>query len=402
MRIPLLVGVFVCIAGADWRDDEDADDFVVEKEVFVGQKFDFDEMGTISVPVKVFGQDCQFGLQTGSFLTFFHPDFRDQLGPKVEGPAQTMSSGNATVELFAHPEMEIGLRSPELFRSKLPAACAKTDPGRSDAWRNYKGVLGMSYLGTKVLHINFDESIAEFIESSSNVKCHKERIRRIESIPYIPMRVSDDAMLDFTINSGGISNVDLSFEVFDKYHRKGKIRLKPSEAVSAPDRTPMTRNGILDLLDLGPYRFANVSVREGKRNILGRGILSRFDLILDFPNRIAKFEPWNRIDDPDRRDRSGFHVRRVSGRTLIVETQLDGAGWKAEIRDNDDLVSIDEIPAETLPILKIIDRLCEPGAERKLVLRRDGVERNVNLQLENDPDPFPNECVRRLDPIEDF
>ena len=256
----------------------------------------------------------------------------------------------------------------------------------------------MSYLSSKVLHITFDKLIAEFLPSVTNDECHQEKIRFVRSVPHILLRVSDDGFQSFVIDTGGMNNVGLSVESFSRLLRERKIKLAQSKQIISVEVASTLRSGILDSLELGPYRFTNVSVLEMPVNLLGMRFLSRFDLELDFPNRIARFKPGRRIDIPDRRYRTGFGVARVNGRTFIGETQPDGIGWNAGIRDDDGLISIDDNPIEKLTILKIRDLLCDPGVERKFVVRHDGAEHSVVLKLSNEPDPFPNEPVRRTDP----
>ena len=363
-----------------------------------GEHFPIDQYGYISIPVQLFGEKLNFCLDTGHSETQFHPDLRDQLGPKSKEKEVVTGVGNKVLEFFEHPELLIGDKSPETFRTTDLAICARSGSGYSDFWRRYNGLLGMSYLRSKVLHIKFDESFAEFLVPALNDESHTERMRFSNSVAHILLRVSDEGFQSFAIDTGAGTNVGLSHDLFRILVNKRKISLAPSIEITTSINTGTTRSGILDSLELGPYRFTNVSVLEMPVNLLGMRFLSRFDLELDFPNRIAQFKPGRRIDIQDRRYRTGFGVARVNGRTFIGETQPDGIGWNAGIRDDDDLISIDDNPIEKLTILKIRDLLCDPGVERKFVVQHDGAEHSVVLKLSNEPDPFPNEPVRRTDP----
>ncbi len=195
-----------------------------------GEHFPIDQYGYISIPVQLFGEKLNFCLDTGHSETQFHPDLRDQLGPKSKEKEVVTGVGNKVLEFFEHPELLIGDKSPETFRTTDLAICARSGSGYSDFWRRYNGLLGMSYLRSKVLHIKFDESFAEFLVPALNDESHTERMRFSNSVPHILLRVSDEGFQSFAIDTGAGTNVGLSHDLFRILVNKRKISLAPSIA----------------------------------------------------------------------------------------------------------------------------------------------------------------------------
>jgi len=112
-------------------------------------------------------------------------------------------------------------------------------------------------------------------------------------------------------------------------------------------------------LAIGGYQLSNLAVsypvsgeysESDSNGILGNEVLSRFDLIFDYPNKRLLVAPNQRFTLPITGDRSGLRVlpHRSGG---IVKSVARGTGAQAiELREGDIITHFDEMPLTKLNI----------------------------------------------------
>ena len=351
------------------------------------ERFNFRKGEKIPLPVTIYGDKHRLMLDTGCTGCVLDTQFRDRLGDVVKVEVAGTPLGLKNLEMFAAPDMLVGEKHRVLVRLDGVVACDPIQLTDDDS-DIYHGVLGMQFLKSRVLRIHFDNSYAEFLSSASFDRDDGEKLHYKRGVPYVLARISKDGYQSFLIDTGSDAIIAISSEEFTRLLRKGRIVSTRPQIASTAATQVFVRTGILDSLEVGSFEFKNVAVEEADNNLMGLQFLGKFDLEMDFPNQTVFFRPGRRIDQPDRRDRAGFRVYRLKGKTLIGHVDADSAASAFGIEQGDEMQSVDAVAAVDFSLAEIHEKLSEPGAKRTLVLRRGGISRNVILPLENSPDPF--------------
>ena len=344
----------------------------------------------IVVPVEAFGEKYQFVLDTGCNLSIFDISFRERLGEAVKRQDSLTPTGVRSFEFFAAPELKIGHRSPEAFRSRDNVACADLSQAREAGRGDEMGIIGMDFLKSHVVRINFDKGIAQIKRTAIDNQGSPVRIQMNSERPWMRLAVSNDGNHNFLIDTGNVGEIYLNSKLFNRLSLRGRIVLKAVSRGAEIGKEIVIRTGVLDSLEFGDYRINNVRVCEGTENSVGLNFLSRFDVEFDFPNRTAYFKPGQQVNSPDRWNRAGFGVRRIKGKTIAAITDPAGTAAQKGICDDDEILSVNGIPASKMSLAQI-RRLCsEPDADQlTIAFQRDGTETGAVLDLSKEREPFP-------------
>jgi hypothetical protein len=154
------------------------------------------------------------------------------------------------------------------------------------------------------------------------------------------------------------------------------------------------RVGRIAGLDIGGHRLAGVvatfpdSAFENPRGLdsrdgnLGSGVLSRFELTLDYASAKMYLRPNRRFSDPFEWDMTGVTFDPSPGGKLVVAEVLPGSpGGRAGIAPGDELVAVDGEPADPRAMMRDRSRFRQAGRVLVLRLRTAGKERDVRLKL---------------------
>jgi hypothetical protein len=405
-RFSVVVFVWATVLSLVWFPHRGvSDDGSMSATVY--ERFSFESDEHIAIPVLCFGEQQLFFVDTGCMTGVLDEQFRDRLVPAagrdmVKIPASTLS--NRRIEQFIAPEMRIGKPGVPYFPSGGIVICTSLQkPFRAATGRDYKGIIGMDFLKSKVLRINLDEGYAEFKGVSEVADLRGEPIHFNGNIPSILLRLSNEGFKSFRIDTGSSANVVLESKLFDKLCQRRKIALDRRVHRAGLGGMTHVRTGFLDWAELGEHRFTNVRVIEGITNSLGYRFLANFDVELDFPGKVAYFRPGQRIDQPCRYDRAGFGVANLNGKIVVKDLDPVGVAAKASLQEEDEIITINGVVADELPLVKIHYLLTEPGAELSMTVRRGGITKSVSFQLSNEPDPFPVQSAEDRTPrVPDF
>lgn len=336
----------------------------------------------IVLPVEVFQEKYQFVLDTGCNLSIFDNSFRDRLGKVVKQQHTLTPTGIRPFEHFSSPELKIGLRFPETFRSGDNVACADLSHARMGGRGDEMGIVGMDFLNTRVVRVNFDEGFAQIGHATNADRGQPTRIEMKSGRPWMRLSISSDGYHSFLIDTGNVGEIYLNSKLFARLSSQSRIVLKAPSRGAEIGKEIRLRTGVLDSLEFGNHQFSNIRVCEGTENAIGLNFLSRFDAQFDFPNRIAYFRAGRHITSPDRWNRAGLGVRRIDGRTLAAITDPAGAAAQSGLSDDDEIIEVNGLSANTLSLAQI-RRLCsDPDANRlKISFQRSGSEMAVELEL---------------------
>lgn len=340
------------------------------------------------LPVNVFGEPAQFFVDTGASLTNLDSSFQDQLGSPIRDANVKTGAGDMSFSLYVAPVIRIGDDS---FVDEEPATCISLKNISEAYGAPVEGTIGMSYLKTHILQLDFDNGIAKIAtELEHPVSSHSEPIRfDRRGTPRISLSVPDLGYHSFLIDTGANHVVNLDPEIYDALLIKGHVAALSSKSEAVIGQNVDRQSGVLRSLKLGPYTFFNVCVTRADVSAIGTRFLCRFNVTLDFPHKVAYFQPSRRYHDPDDRGRSGLGFTRKDGQTLVYCVEEDSPGDKGGIRAEDVLISLDGMPLSAYRLAQVHQRLCRRGENVRLVVERNGERHQISLTLSDEPDPFP-------------
>ncbi len=165
----------------------------------------------------------------------------------------------------------------------------------------------------------------------------------------------------------------LSGDIFGKISRIKRIRLGPfifdEPIVSFPDTTSV----------------GYVAKLESRHGSIGSEILRRFDVIIDYPNRMLTLIPNRNIDAPFRYNMSGIEINApVPDLPIFIISHIreNSPASEAGLEVGDQIYNINGIRAVDLSLAKIVDLLLERDGRRiDLTVIRDGEPINATFHL---------------------
>jgi hypothetical protein len=301
------------------------------------------------------------------------------------------------------------------------------------------GIIGSDFFRDFIVEVDYEREFIRFYEASTyNIKCRKCGVSKLyffDKNPYLKTKIKvsgirSEAMLLMDSGLGGAlwlypdENVRVPEKNFEDY-----LGLGLSGSIYG-------KRGKIESFSFGIYEFHDittafpdssvvaVNVRKEilKDGIVGAEILKRFDLVIDYPNKLLYYRPNRFFDEPFHYNMSGLtfrynglrvvkdfeyvNVGRLGNATeLDVENNFKPTSYKvkfriepameiAEIRPNspaervglkkgDVLVKLNGKGAHQYDLNELTELFCsEEGKKIKITVERDGVEHSMEFRLE--------------------
>ena len=216
--------------------------------------------------------------------------YRDHLGPVVPTPALT-ANRLLGMKLPVHrgPHISIGTNIPGIETPNEVVACMSMTPWQERFGVPVDGLIAFDRLAALVVRVHVDEGYVAFLKTPKESVAKKASIVKEWFLPHVSIHVSDDGFRDAIISLGDCYSVLLDQDDLRRLLRRNKIVLRDSADGRETPNIKRTRSGILDVIEVGPYKIQNVKVYEGAVTAIGLGFVRRFELDFDFPNRIESF-----------------------------------------------------------------------------------------------------------------
>jgi len=145
-------------------------------------------------------------------------------------------------------------------------------------------------------------------------------------------------------------------------------------------------------LAIGPYGWdrpivalsgatSGAFMSEDYAGNIGNQVLQRFTCTLDYARRVLYLEPGARYAEPDEFPRSGAQLARFGDRVVAFAVLPDSPAGRAGLREQDELVAIDDRPARDWTPDRVAETLDRgrPGSRHTLEVTRAG--RRLRLEL---------------------
>jgi PDZ domain-containing protein/aspartyl protease len=347
------------------------------------EQFDFDrEAGLILLPVELNGKKHHFGLDTGATVSIYDLSLRPLLGQPKETAEVETSNGVMQVEMFHPPRARPGKLDLPTGGYVLAANLRKC---RQVAGLPIDGILGMDFLGKYVVRVDFDEEKVFFLRSPCQGAGHPVRIFYQKGLPYADARLpGHEQPVPFLIDTGlsGYGSGDLRpdlCETLVALHRMKRVGKGLVQTGSGAGKESRLR---LESLTVGKITHRGLIFSSPSQdNSLGLNFWSRHLVTFDFPRCVVYLEKGGRFDAPDGLDRSGLHILRGGGRTVVDSVDEGSAAAQSGIRPGDELVRVGGLNAAECRLWSLRRLLCSEGKKVQMTVKRGSEELAVILPL---------------------
>jgi hypothetical protein len=348
-------------------------------------EFAFDRDGPIVVPLKIKGKSYPFMVDTGCTISVFDPALCSLLGAKVRNAEVNTPGGPARVTLFRAPEASVGeLPFPQTGAVGVHGVFALV---REQYGVGVWGALGMDFLQSHGLRVDFDRGRVAFLRSGRSFAGHRLPLVWSEGgCPCVEARVERDAEpVRFIIDTGDISSGSLGRVIYQELKGRGKLRHAGQMGGLTASGTDRLNLGQLDCLKLGPFEHKNLYFKQAStisNPRLGLTFWSRYRVVFDFKEQVAYLRKNSRHARPDAIDGSGLGMLLEEGLAIVSRVEERSPAAKAGIRKGDEVVLIAGRKAAGANLVVLRKLLEGKGRTVRVVVRRDSRDREVPLRLE--------------------
>jgi predicted aspartyl protease len=382
----------------------------------------------ILIPVTLGNADRLCVLDSGATYHFFHTSLRESLGKQLSEAACTFANGESMkVALYPVPEIKIGritlpgskasvqddgtgnfaLRSPRTMRESPSLLVDQFDPLEDKvedeecvvccdsaivaqmSGRNIEGTVGMPLFLAKVVQLDFDHRRIRILPATTSPSSDWGQPINVSfnegKLPTIDVELPGGVKSTCIVDTGCDGTISLSSELFAKLVATQKIIPREDGTVFQANGIKVIHVGRLASAKIGDFENASLEVDDGgKLNSIGLQYLRRFLVTLDLGRKQIYLKKGAKFDEPDKEPAVRIGLLRKNEMTIVGSVGRNGPGERAGIQLNDELVSVGGEPVRGKPTAEIrwsYREKADANRHLTLAMRRDGVERNVDVEI---------------------
>jgi hypothetical protein len=330
------------------------------------------------LPVTFKGNTYRFLLDTGATYNFFDPSL--SLGGATETIELETPAGLTKTKVIPAPEATVDNLS---LRTAEPAIVQDLSRFRQVGGDDIRGVVGMSFLGRHVVRIDFDRGEVLFLKSAPADSGDSLPLAYERGSPVVVGELPGWGKEIFCIDTGDIGRDagNLTPPTVDGLVKTGVVRVVGSSLYESVAGTSTQRVSRVKSLQLGAISCTNALFGESRITSLGLGFLSRFVLTFDFPHNTLYLKKGKRFDQPYAHDRSGLHILRQDGKTVVHSLDKGSPAETAGFKAGDVLVQVGEVKAEQTSMFQLRGLFHRESRDLPVRVRRGEKETVLTLDL---------------------
>ncbi len=257
------------------------------------------------------------------------------------------------------------------------------------------GIIGYSFFSRYIVQLDFD-SLCMKIYSPG--KFEYPRLGHtlhplFTSIPVLYLNIKDEKKIkaNFYFDTGA----GLCFLMSEKFAKDSGVLLKKRKPVITQAEGMlgrlMMRQTIIKELQIGPYRFRgvpafiyddtyNVTSYPFSGGLIGNELLRRFNITLNYAERIIHIVPNGNFYEPFDYSYTGFAIYQIDHKIIIGEIVEGSPADKAGLKIGDEIMAIDNNVSGNIKIYK--NMLQVPNQIFQLIIFRNGkiIHRNLKTK----------------------
>jgi hypothetical protein len=344
------------------------------------EEFDvFKDGDLLLVPVTLKGKDYLFALDTGSSVSLYDTSLKHLLGEPRGAQTELTPDGGVKVTLYDPPPASLGRLA---LHSATPVAAADLGRLRRVSGHTIQGILGMDFLQRYTVRIDFDRGKVTFLTGVGPSPGTPVRLTYQYGCPCVAVQVPGlPAPVPFAADTGCVRYGGIQPELFRQLVERDQLTLSGVTRTETVKGVSLIKKGRLEQLSLGGFTHRHLVFGESHFNMLGLPYWSRYAITFDFPNRTVYLKKGSGFDQPARDDRSGLHLGRVSGRTLVDSVEEGCPAARAGIQPGDEIVTVAGQSVGGLRMFAIHLLLGSAGEQLEVTIRRKGEVRKATMAL---------------------
>ncbi|HVX60053.1 MAG TPA: aspartyl protease family protein [Pirellulales bacterium] len=325
------------------------------------------------VPVRVANEECQFVVDTGASLTALDQRFSAKLTSVAGSVGLANSAGVVSAQLFECPHLAVGAAAIEL---PGPIACCDLQPMRRATGLPIQGILGMDFLRSQVVQIDFDEGKLRFLGDGRKLSDYGQaHVLRCDAggRPYLRCDLPRVACEWFLLDTGATSKT-LRAAVFDRLAALNEIALGTQSTAATVSGDVTVATGKLSRMRVGSFSHEGmIFARDARESSLGIDYLRRFLLTLDFPRHTAYLAASKRHESPDDSRFIGFALTTEDGTVQVKSVLAAGPAAEAGVEAGDIILQARRQPLQGKDLFQVREALtCVRQNSLELCLLRAG------------------------------
>ena len=339
-------------------------------------EFDLDPCSdAIYVPVSCRGEDHLFLLDTGASLCVFDSSMRDQLGYPIGRDYVMTHSGEEAIELFNAPPLEIGER--QLDRDE-PVICQDLLSLQVALDEHITGILGMSFLEDYALELDVDTARLRILESPVADPAKRGHALHLDLEPHggpeLVVDVGDTGEWTATLDTGCSYFGAMEYEVCEDLLAKGLLTSSGISYTMTPHHAVASDLVVLDWMKVGPFARAGVVLTRSEGSVLGLPFFFGYNMVLDFPERVAYLEPRGAIAVQGYDSRPGLAVYYDNSGLVVSGVAPGGPAAASGVQVGDTILAIGEDPIGGAPLACVQEYFRSTSADSITLEIRRGTE----------------------------
>lgn len=246
------------------------------------------------------------------------------------------------------------------------------------------GVIGYSFLSRYIVSINYDSlQISVFTNGSFQYPRKSTFLYpQFTTLPILPVDMHDkrDIKSRFYLDTGAGLCFLLTKRFIDDSAFLKKKRKPRSILVQGPGGKMEMKVTIIKKLKLGPFTFrkipTNIFVDEFNAisypylaGLVGNDLLRRFNVILNYKEKLIAIRPNSRFDDPFDYSYTGMNLYMIDGHIVIDDILENSPAQKAGLKDGDVLLAVNKDFSNNLTAYKNL--MQHAGTVVRLIISRD-------------------------------
>lgn len=263
-------------------------------------------------------------------------------------------------------------------------------PEDSNSWRPPPGIAGgagMPELRGSCFRLNIREFACELYDERrlENETTHVSRLGidlfgRSEIAIALP---PNDTRYLVQIDTGARNCLQLPRGLIDHLNRIGVLKRIGNDTIRSAGSRSVAQH-VIQSVAIEGFSFVDVPVIESNFYSVGTGLLSHFDVVLDFPGNRLSLKPlandWPKRVPPDA---SGLLLMYMDENDLKIDVVEDGSSAaKAGLKVEDRILVCDGKEPKDWSMLDLRERLSRGGTKLPLRIRRGEKEFDLILPLE--------------------
>ncbi len=334
-----------------------------------------------------------FFVDTGASNSVVDSALAEKLGIKMtDGMSGQAVGGNVDVNFATIDKLElpgITLTGQVVCLIPLQEAVGKYMPQLKIG-----GIIGYDVLGRFVIQMDYVDSI---------MTLHRPTIfAPVAEMKFIPMETSDGIVsikglaegkeLNMMLDTGSSSNIHFTTE----YVKQEKLLETRKTAMSwwgGAAGLEEGRVGRIKDLEIAGFKLENLVAEFSQSETgalgatsydanLGAGVLSRFDVVFDYPGHRLGLEPNSKFTEQEEPDRMGILGMPQNGSIKIAKMDPEGSAAKAGLLVDDEIMKVDQTEITEQSFMALRNMFRKPaGTVLKLTIKRGLKEKVIPVTL---------------------